>query len=89
MQTQEIAASGPNHFRSMTTEHEYSYDASGYVHNDDCLRCLKDTKLRHEFEQDAVEHAGICRCGDVEFVHLPQTLGRLARRAWFNLTVRL
>lgn len=36
-------------------------------------RAVKD--LRHPFTQDPAEHAGICACGDVDFVHLPQTLG--------------
>lgn len=38
--------------------------------------------LRHTFVQDDAETPGICYCGDVDFVHKPQTLHRLLKRAW-------
>lgn len=44
---------------------------------------MKD--LRHPFVQHPTEHAGICECGDVEFVHRPLTVGRIVRRVLFDL----
>jgi hypothetical protein len=42
--------------------------------------------LRHTFVQDDDERPGVCYCGDVDFVHQPQTLRRRIKRLWFRFT---
>lgn len=43
---------------------------------------MKD--LRHPFVHDPAEGKDFCLCGDVEWVHKPDTLLRFLRR-WFSL----